>query len=71
MLKIPDDSVDMDTNEKKNSTMSRTNDPYSDTIEQTLIKLESQKDRPSFDKNFDESYRSDNIALSVPPVNAG
>ena len=70
MLKIPDDSVDMDTTDmKKNSTISRASEPYSDNIEATLIKLENQK--PSFDKNFDESYRSDNIALSVPPVNAG
>ena len=71
MDKIPDDSVDMDTREeKKNSTISRSNDPYSDTIEATLLKLE-QKERPSFDRNFDESWKSDNIAVSVPPVNAG
>lgn len=67
MDKMPDDSVDMDTErDKKNSTL-RSNDAYSETIEATLLKLESQKDKPS----FDESWKSDNIAVSVPPVNAG
>ena len=74
MLKIPDDSMmthDMDTTEKKNSTMSRAGDDhYNDTIERTILNLEKQKDRVDYGRNYD-SMMSDNIALSAPPVNAG
>ena len=72
MLKIPDDSMPMDitsdTNEKKDS-MNRSTHP--DSIEQTLIRMENQKDKPDFGRKFDEDYKSDNVALSVPPVSAG
>eukprot|EP00090_Calanus_glacialis_P004148 TRINITY_DN1306_c0_g1_i3.p1 TRINITY_DN1306_c0_g1~~TRINITY_DN1306_c0_g1_i3.p1 ORF type:complete len:1955 (-),score=483.94 TRINITY_DN1306_c0_g1_i3:622-6486(-) len=75
MLKIPDDSMPMDitsdTNEKKDSMNRSAADPYQQSIEQTLIRMENQKDKPDFGRKFDEDYKSDNVALSVPPVSAG
>ena len=75
MLKIPDDSMPMDitteANEKKDSMSRTVTDPYQQSIEQTLIRMENQKDRTDFGKKMDEIYKSDNIALSVPPVSAG
>ena len=75
MLKIPDDSMPMDitsdTNEKKDSMNRSTADPYQQSIEQTLIRMENSKDRPDVGRKFDEDYKSDNVALSVPPVSAG
>ena len=76
-FKMPDDSMhpDMDTTEKKTSTLSRPGDDthsnFGDTIERKLMHLETQKDRPD-GRNYDAaSYTTDNIALSAPPVNAG
>ena len=75
MLKIPDDSMPMDittdTAEKKDSMNRTAADPYQQSIEQTLIRMENQKDKPDFGGKFDEDYKSDNVALSVPPVSAG
>ena len=62
MLNLTDDNVGPwapDTNDgKKNSTISR-------EMEEKLAKI-GQNDRPII-----ENYKSDNIAVSVPPVNAG
>ena len=61
---------DMDT-DKKNSTMSRAGmDTYNDTIEQTILNLEKQKEYGRSYSNYDSSV-NDNIAISAPPVNAG
>ena len=62
----------MDTTDmKKNSTLSRADDGYTDTIEKALLKMEKTKDSNDYGRAFDESYRSDNIVISAPPVNAG
>ena len=72
---IPDDSTMNDTmdttDNKKSSTLSRPDDGYNDTIEKALMKIEKQKDSNDYGRNFDESYRSDNVVISAPPVNAG
>merc|ERR1711915_699582 len=60
-----------DTAEKKDSMNRTAADPYQQSIEQTLIRMENQKDKPDFGGKFDEDYKSDNVALSVPPVSAG
>merc|ERR1719471_907097 len=59
------------TDNKKSSTLSRPDDGYNDTIEKALMKIEKQKDSNDYGRNFDESYRSDNVVISAPPVNAG
>ena len=75
MLKIPDDSMQVDitsdTLEKKDSMNRSTADPHQLSIEQTLIRMENSKDKPDFGRKFDEDYKSDNVALSIPPVSAG
>ena len=62
MLNLTDDNVGPwapDTSDgKKTSTISR-------EMEEKLAKI-GQNDRPII-----ENYKSDNIAVSVPPVNAG
>lgn len=63
MLNVTDDNVGpwgaTDTSDgKKNSTISK-------EMEDKLAKI-GQNDRPII-----EDYQSDNIAVSVPPVNAG
>lgn len=63
MLNLTDDNVGPwapdTTDAKKNSTISR-------EMEEKLAKI-GHNDRPVISEN----YQSDNVALSVPPVNAG
>lgn len=65
MLNVTDDNVGPwaasdEKDGKKNSTISR-------EMEEKLAKI-GQNDRPVIN---DQIYTSDNIAVSVPPVNAG
>ena len=66
MLNLTDDNVGpwaQDTSDgKKNSTISKKMEEILDCV--------GKNDRPTI-TNQDYNYKSDNIAVSVPPVNAG